>query len=288
MKRWLLGVFCLLLSGAALAAGADAVRKRVQASMLVSGAVTVAPDGSLKSYVVDHPEQLPAPVVALIARDAPRWRFAPVVRDGEAVLAKAAMSLRIVAMPAGDGKYTLGIAGSHFGQPASNDDPTGRTIGAKQRQAPAYPRDAARAHVSGTVYVVMRVNRTGVVDEEAAEQVNLDEVGSDVEMRHWRTVLADAALNAARHWTFAPPTAGPEAARSAWQVRVPITFRLSEWGHPEPAEKYGDWHAYVPGPRNTPPWMHERSSSGSADALAAGGMVEVGKGLQLITPLNGA
>jgi hypothetical protein len=288
MKRWLLGVCCLLLSGVALAAGADAVRKRVQASMLVSGAVTVAPDGSVKSYVVDHPEQLPAPVVALIAQDAPRWRFTPVVRDGEAVLAKAAMSLRIVAMPAGDGKYTLGIAGSHFGEPASNDDPTGRTIGAKQRKPPAYPRDAARAHVSGTVYVVMRVSRAGVVDEETAEQVNLDEVGSDVEMRHWQTVLADAALNATRQWTFVPPTAGPEAARSAWLVRVPITFRLSEWGHPEPAEKYGDWHAYVPGPRNTPAWMHERSSSGSADALAAGGVVEVGKGLQLITPLNGA
>ena len=247
-----------------------------------------APTVGWPQSVDEQSEQLPAPVVALIAQDAPRWRFTPVVRDGEAVLAKAAMSLRIVAIPAGDGKYTLGIAGSHFGRPASSDDPTGRFLSAKQRKPPAYPRDAARARVSGTVYVVMRVNRAGVVDEEAAEQVNLDVVGSDVEMQHWRTVLADAALNATRHWTFVPPTSGPEAARAAWLVKVPITFRLSEWGHPEPVEKYGDWHAYVPGPRNTPAWMHERSSSGSADALAAGGVAEVGKGLRLITPLNGA
>ncbi|TAL97570.1 MAG: energy transducer TonB [Rhodanobacter sp.] len=208
MKRWLLGLFCLLLSGAALAAGPRAVRERVQASMLVTGSITVAPDGGMKSYVLDHPEQLPAPVVTLIAQNAPRWRFQPVIRDRVAVSAKAPMSLRIVA--------------------------------------------------------------------------------SDVDMRHWRTVLARAALNATRHWTFVPPTSGPDAAKSSWLVRVPITFHLSERGHPEAVEKYGSWHAYVPGPRNTPPWMHERSSSGSADALATGGVAEVGKGLRLITPLNGA
>lgn len=288
MKRWLLSLSCFLLSGAVLAAGVYAVRQRVQASMLVSGSVTVAPDGSLKSYVIDRSEQLPAPVVALIAQNASGWRFKPVIRNGVAVSAEAPMSLRIVAKPAGDDKYTLGIAGSHFGWPASNGDSTGRSISARQQKSPAYPMDAARARVSGTVYVVMRVNRAGMVDEDAAEQVNLDVVASDAEMRHWRAVLADAAVNATRHWTFAPPTSGAEADRSSWLVRVPITFRLTDWGSPLPVEKYGNWHAYVPGPRNTPAWMHERSLNNSVDALADGGVAEVGKGLQLITPLNGA
>jgi hypothetical protein len=42
-------LFCLLLSGVALAAGPNEVRKRVQASMLVTGSIIVAPDGSVRS-----------------------------------------------------------------------------------------------------------------------------------------------------------------------------------------------------------------------------------------------
>lgn len=288
MKHWLLGLFCVMLSGAVLAAGPRAVRKRVQASMLVTGSITVSPDGGVKSFVIDHPEQLPALVVGLIGQNASRWRFEPVVRNGQPVFAKAPMSLRIVAKPAGDDRFTVGIAGSHFGRPTSNEDPTGNFIHVKHQRLPAYPMDAARARVSGTVYVVLRVNRAGVVDKIGAEQVNLDVVASDSEMGRWRDKLADAALNAARRWTFSPPTSGPEAAQSSWLLKVPITFRLSEWGHSKPVEKYGNWHAYVPGPRNAPAWMHDSRQDGSADALAAGRLSEVGQGLRLTTPLNGA
>lgn len=288
MKRWLAGLLCLILSGSALAIGRNAARKLVVASMLVTGSITVAPDGSVKNYVVDHPEQLPAPVISLIAKTAPKWRFEPVVRDGQAVVAKARMSLRILARPVGDGNYFLGILGSYFGQPASWQDATGRTIGSKKRESPRYPMDAARARVSGTVYLIIRVNRAGLVDKDAAEQVNLDFAASDSEMRHWRNVLAEAAVRASRRWTFTPPTAGPSAERSFRNVRVPVTFRLSKWGSPRPIEKYGTWHAYVPGPRNIPEWEDKPRIGSSADAVAVGGVSDVGDGLRLTTPLNGA
>ncbi len=288
MKRWVLGFFCVMLSGAALAAGPRAVRKQVQASMLVTGSITVAPDGGVKSFVVDHPEQLPATVVDLIGQDAPRWRFEPVVRDGKPVSARANMSLRVVAKPVGDNKYSLSIAGSRFGQSSSNSEPSDRAIAAKTQKPPAYPMDATRAHVSGTAYVVLRVNRKGLVDEGAAEQVNLDVVGSDVQMRRWREALGDAALRAARRWTFTPPTSGPDAARSSWLVSVPIRFWLTEKGRRDPVEKYGSWRAYVPGPRSVPAWAHDSELDGSADAIAAGRVAEIGRGLRLTTPLNGA
>lgn len=288
MKRWLTGLCCLLLCGFALARAHDVASKLVVASVLVTGSITVAPDGSVKSYVVDHPEQLPAPVISLIAKNAPKWRFKPVVRDGQPVAAKARMSLRIVARPVGDGNYSLGILGSYFGQPASWQDPTGRTIGSKEREPPRYPRDAASARVSGTVYLIIRINRAGLVDKDAAEQVNLDVLGSDSQMRHWRNVLAAAAVRASRRWTFIPPTAGPGAERSSWNVRVPVIFRLSKWGNSKPVEKYGSWHAYVPGPRTIPDWAGKPRIGSSADAVAAGGVSELSGGLRLTTPLNGA
>lgn len=288
MKRWLTGLLCLILCGSALALGRNAARKLVVASMLVTGSITVAPDGSVKSYVVDHPGQLPAPVTALIAKIAPTWRFKPVVRDGQPVVAKARMSLRIVVSPVGDGNYSLGILGSYFGQPASWQDPTGRNIGSRKREPPRYPMAAASARVSGTVYLIMQVNRAGLVDKDAAEQVNLDVVASDSEMRHWRDVLAAAAVRASRRWTFIPPTAGPSAQRSSWNVRVPVTFRLNKRGNPGPIEKYGSWHAYVPGPRTIPEWAGKPRIGSSADAVAAGAVSEVGGGLRLTTPLNGA
>lgn len=53
MRRRLIGLFCALLSGAALAAGPGGVRKRIQASMLLTGTIVVAPDGSVRSYLID-------------------------------------------------------------------------------------------------------------------------------------------------------------------------------------------------------------------------------------------
>lgn len=289
MKRLLLGLLCLIVSGAVFAAGPHAVRKRVQASMLVTGSIVVATDGSVKSYVIDKPEQLPKSVVSLIQKSAPTWQFVPLVRDGQPVLAKAAMSLRVVAKPVGDDSYSLTIVSSHFGQPPSwTNNEGGKAITGHRRELPRYPMEAARSGVSGTVYVVLRVNRQGLVDEAATEQVNLNMAASDVEMVRWRNVLSDAALRAVRNWTFNPPTVGSEAAKSAWVVRVPIVFSLSQRRESLLAHKYGGWHPYMPGPRHVPAWMDESPMAGSVDALGAGSISEVGGGLKLAKPINGA
>lgn len=285
MKSWIAGLLCLALSTSAFGIERSAARKLVVASVLVTGSITVAPDGSVKNYVVDDAGKLPAPVISLIAKNAATWRFEPVVRDGQPVIAKAAMSLRIVASPVDDSHFSMSIVGSHFGQPASFQDPTGTSISSATRSSPQYPMEAARARVSGTVYLIMRVNRAGLVDEDAAEQVNLDFVASDSEMLRWRNVLANAAVRASRRWTFTPPTAGPGAEQSSWMVRVPVVFKL--WGQSRPSEKYGDWHVYVPGPRTIPEWAGKPAIESSADAVAAGGVSEVGGGLRLTTPLNG-
>ena len=116
MKRLLLGLLCILLSGVVLATAEEDVAKRAEASMLVTGSIVVAPDGSVQSYAVDHPEKLPSVVAGLVGKDLSRWRFAPVLLDGKPVAAKAPMSMRVVASKRDDGNYNIGIRSAYFGQ----------------------------------------------------------------------------------------------------------------------------------------------------------------------------
>lgn len=285
MKRWLPGLLCLVLSGAALAAGPAAVRKRVQASMLVTGSIEVASDGSVKQYSIDHLEKLPAGVSKLIGEAVPQWKFAPVVVNGKPAIATAPMSLRVVAKPLGDGKYSISVAGVAF---SAGGDTSGETITWKDRVPPVYPRDAVDAHVSGTVYVLARVDRQGKVAEAMARQVNLSAIGSDAQMAAWRRVLADAALRAARRWTYNVPTVGASASAPYWQVNIPVAFNLSGPYAPAAARNiYGHWRPYVPGPVNQVPWADKGVLAGSADAVPEGGLVQPNPWLHLRTPIKG-
>jgi hypothetical protein len=140
MKRILSGLFCVLLSGMAMADGSSAVRKSVQATMLVSGTVEVAADGSVTHYTLDHPEELPKAVTGLLTQAVPAWRFKPVVVDGKPAAAKAPMSLRVVAKPQGNGNYTVSVVAVWFGDGAKNEsEASAETISYKTKVQPIYP-----------------------------------------------------------------------------------------------------------------------------------------------------
>lgn len=276
MKRLLAGWCCMMLASVALAAGPRAASRQMQASMLVSGSITVAADGSVKSYLVDHPERLPREVVGLIDSNVPLWRFEPVVRDGKPVVAQAAMNLRVVAVPVGNGDYTLNIAGTGFGRPSSHGSHEGPSISYKQRIPPAYPTAAVNARVSGTAYLLLAIDPTGHVQHVDAEQVNLDVVGGDREMNRWRGVLARAAVDAARHWTFNVPDVTDDAAPPYRLARVPVAFTFQTDRQPQ----YGQWHQYLPGPRMVPAWAVKLDVGESADTAGADTLSAVGGGLR--------
>jgi len=287
MKRWLLGICCVALSCAALAAGPNVVRKRAQASMLVTGTIEVAPDGSVHGYALDQADKLPPGVVGLIGKDVPAWTFQPVLIDGKPVLAKAKMSLRIVAKRVDDEHASISITGAQFGQQGGV---AGETTSYKTRPAPKYPWMEQQARVSGTVYLLLRVGRNGQVEDAAAEQVNLAVYASDSDMERFRDDLAKAALAAATHWTFNTPTKGKHASDDHWVARVPVNFQMTPFGGPQPEEAYGKWQSYIPGPHALVPWMIEKDKliSGEVDAIPAGSIYQVDEGFRLTTPLGGA
>ena len=246
--------------------------------MLLTGSITVTPQGAVQSYTVEKSTSLPAPVQRLLGQNVPHWRFEPVIRDGQAVAATASMHLRVVATPTDADRYALRIASEWFGDKAGNDG-----LEYKNRTPPYYPGLALQDKVSGTVYLVAHIDMQGLVDKLATEQVNLRVRGTASMMRSWRKVLADASKQAVAHWTFKVPAAGTSPHRDGWTVRIPISYSMRGYDTPQ-AHRYGQWTAYIPGPREKIPWLKPKAfDPDNADALPDNGLYLAQQSLHLLT-----
>ena len=142
MKRsaLLLGSALLAVTGGA----AFAAIANVEASMVVTGAITVNPQGCVQSYTVQGLDKLPPAVQQIIRTTVPRWQFVPIMADGQGVTARAGMSLRIVADMTDEQHATIRVASAAFGceaRPKSNlpgECPAGTAVRYVRRQPPDY------------------------------------------------------------------------------------------------------------------------------------------------------
>lgn len=276
MRTWIVMALVATLTGsgagAAMAQSHAEVRRQIETSLVAKGTIDITADGVVLDHALERPDALPKSVVEMIARSVRQWRFEPVVLNPGTTRARASMNIRLVAKKLDDGNFSVELRGAQFGTHAPTE-----TVTSVKLPPPRYPDAAAYAGVGGTVYVVLRVGRDGRVEDLVAEQVNLRAIARERDMDHWRKVLAQAALAAARKWTFEPPKEGDDVDAAYWAVRVPIDFIAP--GQREPAEH--EWRAYVPGPRAVIPWAKDSSP---ADALAAGSVQPIGRGLRLMSP----
>jgi hypothetical protein len=281
MKRLLGGGLALLLCAHGWAADTAAVRKQVESSMLLTGSIMITPEGAVRSFQIDHADKVPAPVQELLQTNVSQWAFEPVRLDGRPINARAVMSVRVAAKEQADGNYALSIRGVNFDDTAPGEYPTRKTW-----STPRYPPEAASAGAAGTVYVLVKIDRQGQVEDAIAEQVNLEAVGSESEMARMRKALADASLRSIKHWTFNPPTTGQLANPEHWVVRIPVQFHLYGLGR-RSQSGYGQWQTYVPGPRQAAPWGGDsKLAEGSADALPDDSVAPAQSNLHLLTPLG--
>ena len=272
-------IFAAIFALAAMVAQASSV-KDLESSAVIDGSIVVTTDGSVRTTQIDEPEKY-GPIAEMVRNAALKWRFQPVLRDGEPVVAKASMHVRVVVKKLSEGRYAARITGATFG----DDDPVPTNelrYADSQRALPVYPAGPAKARVEATVYVVLRVDRSGHVAEAVAEQVNLGSPGSEVLARRYRRTFADAALEAARQWTFEVPTTGELAARSDWTARVPINFHIEARRH---ADTVRVWQTYVPGPYTPAPWVHGPGQD-AGDAIAEGALQTDGTGPVLLSKLG--
>ncbi|MBU8976957.1 energy transducer TonB [Lysobacter sp. MMG2] len=284
MKRTDIAVMALALCAVFGTASAATPKQtplvdQVETSVMFTGTIDIEPDGSVSGYAIDEPEKVP---FALRVMDRARgaWKFEPVLVDGKAAKVRTPMRVRLSARQAADGGVAVRIVGAGFGGSPNDEE----WVVAKERIRPKYPKDAYFYGVRGAAYVVMRVGRSGDVEDAFVEQVNLRVVDSLKDMANWRRLLGESALATARRWKFVTPTHGEDADDPAWLVRVAFDFASPEEKHTE----YGRWETYIPGPRAKAPWLAEADASVGADALAAGGIQPIGKGPRLLTPLEGS
>lgn len=304
-SAWWRGLACALALLVAWAPAAQAQRGKdapddsgVEASMLVTGKVTIRADGTVGEWSIDQREALPAAVVNVIDAAAPGWRFEPILLDGKPVAARATMSLRLVAEPEGDRRFRVVIRHAYFGRDAlaavgrlrertsrAEEDEGSEWLLPLRLTPPPYPEAAARSGVQGTVYLVLLVDRKGSVRDSIAEQVNLRVWSSMRELERLRKMLGLAAVEASRRWRFQPPTRGEHADAEQWTVLVPVEFRLMGDQGPE----YGKWQVYVPGPRTRAPWIIEGMDDIDLvpDTLVAGGVYQAGMARRMLGQLQG-
>lgn len=259
-----------------------ATRKDVESSAVVKGSIVLAKDGTVQSAVIDDEANVGKPIAEMVRKAALQWRFEPVLRDGEPVVAKSSMSVRVVLKERPDGDFVARIKGATFGDSSTGSTDVLRNAERNKQMPPRYPAAAVLGGAQGTVYLALRVDRSGHLVDAVAEQVNLENIGSDRLLKQYRELLAESALKAARQWTFLIPTTGPLAGRDHWSVRVPINYALSDRPTPRPKRT---WVTYVPGPFTPAPWV-DKPDMNAADALADGALLTDGAGPILLSPLG--
>lgn len=247
------------------------MRAQVVGTMVLTGTLAIAADGGVTGYTIDRADKVPPQVMQHVARYVPHWR----VKDAGGIESRKRFGVRVMATPQGDGNFALALVGASIMEPR---DPE-RDIAREGRfMRPEYPRAHAGDGVSGTVYMILRVERDGRVHDLAAEQVDLDFVGAPMEVAQVRADFAAHTAAAARQWRFRLPAAGPLSTEPYLVVRVPVHYSMKA----RPA--YGAWEYYVPGPRRSVPWATQDSLAlGAGDA---GALELLGVGPRLETPLQ--
>lgn len=256
---------------------ARAAFEAMAVSMLVTGTIEVDQQGDVERFELDQRDKLPESVDRLFAEAVPAWRFEPTLADGLPVAVRAPMRVRVVATKASEDSDSLlvRVGSASFGASGEGG------LRMAESEPPQYPLNLLRMSLGGTVYFLMKVGRTGRVEDVVAEQVNLDVVASERNMRRRRAQLAKSAVSAARDWTFVPPTDGDEVDAPFWVLRGIISFSTDD----RPPPDYGEWAAYVPGPRTVPDWAGVDAAAG-VDSSQAGQFYPIGRGLKLLTPLG--
>ncbi len=282
MKRILFTIGWFALAGPAWSAHTSSHAAVVQASMDVSGSITVSASGYVKAFKLGQPGKLPDYVVRLLNRAIPAWKFQPNVLHGKPVNVKAHMDIRLLATPLANKKVSISIDQTTFGTNDEKDDTQIRYM--DKPTPPAYPMDLARQDVTGTVFLLLRIDHKGRVSKAAVEQVNLSTRGGPNLMARWRKQFAASALQAARKWRFTIPTEGKSASAHHWEAQVPVQYMI----HPGPTAgsndryAYGKWQPFIPGPRHYIPWVQNKEMAAHAALPVGSGIHMVGSGLHRI------
>lgn len=226
----------------------EAIQRQAETSTLITGTIDITAQGAVVGYTIDRKEKLPPLLLEMAAKAVAGWSFEP-VQIPENAVGRSAMSLLFVARLNDSGGYIVELREASF---AGQDSKREATFDRKYFRPPQYPMAVLDgASVPGTVYLALRYDGNGRILDAEVEQVNLRIHGSEAQLTKWRDALAQACLDVAPKWRMKIPSGALPAGETYGIARVPVSFEA--YGTPRP--RYGEWRAYLPGPRKVIPWL---------------------------------
>ena len=251
----------------------------VEASMQVTGTLSIDAAGAVSSYALDQSAKLPAQVTELLARTLPTLRFERTASGAGSGPVQARMTLQVVATQADAEHMTISLHHARF---VEAEPPMTERIAVDHRVALQYPHRALDIGVTATVYVAVRIDRNGRVIDAQARQVNLGGSDSEAHMRQWREMFAKPTLAAVRHFTFTVPRTGPYANDAEFSGILTVDYVING-----AVPGYGQWSVYVPGPKAEIAWLDRGDVADDSEAVPDGEFAQSGTGLKLLTPIGG-
>src|SRR3546814_6667058 len=165
------GVVAMLLAVAAVAVAVSKdVLEQTEASMLLTGKISINVEGSVAGYEILQADKVPDYVLSNLAEWVPDWRFKPVRVGGNAVPARATMTVRMLARPSGEDKFEVSIAGTSFGLDGWRHTDNVQRL---ELKPPHYPRDVVRAGGPRTAHLVRNIGRQGTAEDGLVTRANL-------------------------------------------------------------------------------------------------------------------
>lgn len=237
----------------------------------VDSEIEIGPDGTITRY--EPITKLKEPLATRLWTVVSKFRFHPVLVEGEAVTARTRMRLHLVAKPRSDDGLDVSV--EHVGFPGDekaggahrSENPLVRGIA--KRVAVTYPKQALTAGVSGHVLVAVRLAPDGSVIEAIPRQSALfNTTGREKSMAMALAALERGATETIRKWRFdmqIPPGSFPGPGELTGLVVV--RFLLDGNAEPQP----GLWMHETRSIERPLPWLEPMM----ADALPA--MSDVGE-----------
>ena len=105
-----------------------AVRATAEMSMVLSGSIEVAADGSVRTLVLDQRAMLAPGIVSFVEGAIRGWQFEPTLQDGKPVAAHAPLRVRLRGKEQEDGNYQISMTSVDFSEydPKATDSVTRR------------------------------------------------------------------------------------------------------------------------------------------------------------------
>jgi hypothetical protein len=224
-------------------------------SMYVGGELVIGTDGHVRTCKVTS--GTPA-IKALVARSVEKWTFEPILRDGAAIEARTAFSLKLVATPT-EQAYTVRVS-------EAPDFYVPRKV--LRHPVPLSPEFVG--HGDFDVLAAMRVDREGKVTDAAVLAVQSG--GTDVKIRGLERFVQQTL----KHWKYEPAL---PVDRETFEGLITFSVRQTTGRNATDA-----WRQPVFSNPKRIPW-----SDAPADArhLQDGQMVAMDPAVKLKTPLAG-